>query len=533
MSEASWPWSLLDIARTDDRKTIREAYARKLKALDPDSATEAFMNLRDARDAALSGEFLDMSDEFPGDEVPVGDMSDELDDIPAAAPPLDIALADETAGRPQFTVEYDESDDNRFHRMVELLTGEGELSTTETAELEGHLDTMFADHRMADLGHFARVEIWLAELLAQRYPRAARLFPQVADKFQWNERAHELGIHPAIPWLVGAHEGQALFEEIGRNDHPYHREWIELAQGRPEGPLFFRAIDNGRMGNLITSVRRDFPWLEQAHWQPELVARWEKRVEGGGVRGPGVWTWIVLVFLALSAIGKFAGVDSSRIDHNPAALAALQATKADEHIAEFISTQFPSAQADGRSVETLRARSPKTYFILQSVADRFDTVDEARNRIISREIAEIYYLIIDKMPYEMQIADAKFRAATIRKMRDNPRGCAEFIRNPRTYLRQGNSADAISPEYRYHMFSVVHDQYGDREWALVPKDVKISGDIVGKLIKRAGLPEKRIAAVIQARDASEADICITMGSFYELLTEIPAKEASPILPVLL
>lgn len=522
----SWPWSLLDIARTDDRKTIREAYARKLKALDPDAAPEAFMDLREARDAALSGEFLDAA-------PPAGDLAGELDDMLAEAPRVEAEFVDDPAERPQFSVEYDESDDQRFHRMVELFTAEGELGDADAAELQRHLDALFADDRMADLGHFARVEIWLAELLAQRYPRAARLFPQVAERFEWNERAHELGIHPAIPWLVGAHEGQALVDDIRRRDHPYHREWTELVEGRVKGPLFFRAIDHGRMGNLIATVRRDFPWLEQDHWQADLVARWEKRIEGRDVKGPGVWTWIALVFFALTVIGRMAGGDPSKVDHNPAALAALQAADADKRIDEFVDDQFPKARADGRSGETLREKSPRMYEILAKASAGFGTMDELRRRVMMGEIAEIYFYIVDKLPYETMVADAKFRAQMVRAMKNDPVECAEFIRNPRAYLRQGNSERFITADYRYQMFAVVHDEYGDREWALAPEKAAIPGDLIGKLVKRSGLPESRIAAVLQARDASDADTCKAMGGLYELLTEIPAKEAGPILPVLL
>ena len=39
--------------------------------------------------------------------------------------------------------------------------------------------------------------------------------------------------------------------------------------------------------------------------------------------------------------------------------------------------------------------------------------------------------------------------------------------------------------------------------------------------------------LLEDASASEADICRTIGSFYELLTEIPAKEAGKILPAFL
>lgn len=530
MSAAYWPWTILQIPPTDDRKAIREAYSRLLKALDHEAETEAYMALRDARDAALSGQFLhpedsgDEEDNFGlGTPLPDGDGQTQTEARPVQIEPGD---------KPAFTVEYSEEDDRRFQRVVELFLGENPLTKDEAEELESHVDALFADERMADLGHYARVEAWLAQLLADRYPRGAGLFPKVAEYFQWAARAHELGIHPAIPWLFNAHDGHTLVRELSTPGHSYHREWVELVKGKPEGMLWTRGVDKPRMANLIATVRRDYPWLEQEHWQPALVARWEKKVEGGGVKGPGPVTWIILAFFALSLLARILGDNSSSIDHNPAALTALAAANSDKHIAEFIGT-FPEAGADGRSVETLRAKSPKTYAALQRSADMPEALADERRRAMMRDVMEIYYLIVDKLPYDILVADARFRAETIMTLKENPENCAAFIRQPQIYLRQRWNIDEVSPDYLYWMFSVVHDHYGDREWGLVSKTASIPGDIIEKLIKRSGVPEGRLRAALRSPDAPEADICRTMGSFYELLTEIPAREASKILPAVL
>jgi len=546
VSAAHWPWTVLDIAPTEDRKTIREAYARLLKALDHDAETETYMALRDARDAALSGEFLAppnlAADEVAPDDMGLGDIGLSDPGVADSESPAAFAAAEASdpdpvidsgpAVRPKLSVEYSTDDDNRFQRMVDLFLGEGELSPAEIDELNKHLDSLFTDDRMADLGHYARIETWLAQLLADRYPRADTLFPRVAGHFQWHERAHELGIHPAIPWLFGMHEGQALVREISTPGHAYHREWIELTKGKPKGMLWTRGVDRPRMANLIATVRRDYPWLEAQHWQSELVERWEKKVEGGGVKGPGLGTWIVLAIFVLTLLARIVGDAPSGIDHNPAANAALAAANAEKHIAQFIS-QFPDATADGRSVETLRAKSPRIYSTLLSSANMPESLSEERGRGMMRDVMETYYLIVDKLPYDVQVADARFRAATIKTLKDNPQDCAAFIRYPQIYLRQRANVDALSPDYRYTMFSVVHDYYGDGEWGLIPKTASISGDLIGKLVKRSGVPEARLRATLRSRDGPETDVCRTMGSFFELLTEIPAKQASKILPAVL
>ena len=151
MSTTHWPWTILQIAPTEDRKAIREAYSRLLKALDHEAETEAYMDLRRARDAALSGEFLhphapdiDEDDFGLGDPLPEGSEPASVDTAPALTEPEE---------KPVFTVAYDDDDDRRFRRMADLLLDDGELTPEEAGELDGHLDALFADERMADLAH--------------------------------------------------------------------------------------------------------------------------------------------------------------------------------------------------------------------------------------------------------------------------------------------------------------------------------------------------------------------------------------------
>lgn len=540
MSEAPWPWSLLDIERTDDRKTIREAYARKLKALDPDAAPEAFMSLRSARDAALSGEFLDetspigdLPEEFPDEAPAIGDLSAELDDLLADAPPADATRLDEPAGRPQFTVEYDESDDHRFHRMVELFTGEGDLAETEAAELEAHIDTMFADERMADLGHFARVEIWLAELLAQNYARAARLFPQVAARFEWNERAHELGIHPAIPWLVGAHEGQALVDAIRRADHPYHREWIELVRGRPKGVLFFRAIDHGRMGHLITAVRRDFPWLEQDHWQPELVARWEKKVEGGGVRGPGVWTWIGLAIFALSVIGSIADNGQSvRIIDEPAAGAYSQ-TDPDVAFATYVQARLPQAFADDRDPSLIQAGNPKLYEQMKEVWALHKDRPAAFEAEMAEMIIDQYFAILGRLPTEQKLEEIAQRQILLGRIGGDASVCAKFLRKPGDFLNSPVNSNVVPQSYRYHMYAMVYDWLPQLPAAKPSLPWTPSDELLNKLASETGLSPVVLHRALTDKRAPDGDVCAATQALYNLIPIVPESEAGAILSAIL
>jgi hypothetical protein len=49
-----WPWTELDIEPVNDERAVKRAYAKKLKALDPEADPAGFIELRSAYDYALS-----------------------------------------------------------------------------------------------------------------------------------------------------------------------------------------------------------------------------------------------------------------------------------------------------------------------------------------------------------------------------------------------------------------------------------------------------------------------------------------------
>ena len=54
MSETAYPWNVLGIKETDDKKTIKKAYAKLIKQYKPDEHTEKFQEIQEAYRFALS-----------------------------------------------------------------------------------------------------------------------------------------------------------------------------------------------------------------------------------------------------------------------------------------------------------------------------------------------------------------------------------------------------------------------------------------------------------------------------------------------
>jgi len=539
VSAFHWPWPVLGIAPTDDRKTIREAYARLLKALDPDAATEAFMELRDARDAALSGQFLHpprAEGEEYEDDFGLGTPLPEGTATPETPPPADHPPEPEE--RPVFTVAYSDDDDRRFQRVVDLLLGEAPLTAADNDEINRHLDTLFADDRMADLGHYARIETWLAQLLAERFPRGAAFFPRIAEHFEWGTRAHELGIHPAIPWLFNSHEGHGLVSELETPGHAYHREWIELARGKPKGPLWTRAIDKPRMANLIGTIRRDYPWLEQEHWQPELVERWEKKTQDGATKGPGPWTWLMLGIFLFTLLARIAGSDFP--DSAPT-VALDQSTEEvldkyryiespDLAISAFIESRFPDSDVD---VPSLRAGNPEFFQEMVQVWDIYKMEPESFDSELIEMITEEYFLHLGGLPYPLLVDELKQREAVLLGLQDDPKRCVDFLRNPQSFAARNVETGDIPPRYVGHMLEVIQNKLPELGTGAPLSREPVTEAGLSALSAKSGLAASALAAGLTKPDASDAVRCATRLALYRRLPDLPETEARKLMTLAL
>ncbi|HMQ18467.1 MAG TPA: hypothetical protein PKC77_04885 [Sphingopyxis sp.] len=510
---------MLRIAPTEDRKTIRDAYSRLLKALDPDAATEAFMELREARDGALSGHFLhpprDADDAADEDDFGLGDPLPEGTTPPPAEP--------EPAERPQFTVEYSDEDDKRFQRMVELFTGEGDLAASEIEELHAHLDALFADDRMADLGHYARVEAWLAQLLADRYPRGAALFPRVAEHFHWGARAHELGIHPAIPWLFNAHEGHSLAHELGTPGHAYHREWVELVRGKVKGPLWLRAVDKQRMANLIATIRRDYPWLEQEHWQPDLVARWEKKVEGGGVSGPSPWVWILLGVVLFATLGRMVGDDSDKAFSSTEEVVRHYSNieSAELAISAFLDRRFAGSDVN---VASLRERNPAFFEEMENVWDIYKAEPVSFENELIEMTTETYFLNLPQLSYSLLLDEVKYRQSVLDILKTDPRRCADFLRNAHDFIiRKDNSKD-IPQDYFNHMLRVIRDDIPAPGRIPVMSIDPASRAALSRISASTVLPASILEQALTNPNTSDVGLCTSILVIYRHLPDVSEAE---------
>ncbi|WP_324262105.1 hypothetical protein U4960_02860 [Altererythrobacter sp. H2] len=407
MARRHWPWDVLGIDPTADKAAIRSAYAVRLKAMDVDLDIRGFADLRSARDAALR-EAAYVGQEDRVDDL-LFDAGPDLREDPGPSgkdratdqPVVSFAPA---GWENTFTAESDEelSWDNEFgygtgafanpHSRIDagddqawgnggdaadvqlarlLYPGgahsEEAFSEEECTQAETCLDTLIADARGGDLGREQAIDGWLAELLAESWPRSAPLLEQAAEAFDWLAQSGEIGERLALQFLNPRLRGMRFVAKVGQSGHPLHKAWTELM--RPGKRSFFDRfrIKRDEVETLLGGIRTRYPEVE-SHLDAERVASWEKPA-------PSWIVWVIQrVFIFIVVIQALA-LCGRALDDND-----LPPEDVDRIVAE--------AFGPGRTMAELQAADPKladiVYATIEAADDPEEPVDGAGQRVAAR-----------------------------------------------------------------------------------------------------------------------------------------------------
>lgn len=336
-------WRILGIERTDDTKSIRRAYADRLRAIDPDQNVDEFAALRSARDQALrlaragtapmqgKGEtFFHPTDEGPA--VPGQTFSPPTREVPAlpdepVPPPSNDmpAAADEAAhagaGAEEAwhgeAGEVSPSAPEPFRpalRLDELLFPDGEQSEEgftleEYEEALQCIDAIIQDILGGDIERQQWGGDWLAERLAYAWPRSAQLLRGVPEALGWLEEKGQLSEHPAKAFLLDRLSGMYFQESVLEPGHAYNKAWLALSE--PGAREFFDRfkVRKAQVTGLLQLIRERFPELE-SNLNEERVAAWE----GNGTPS---WSWPLTLCFIIGVQVLLRVIDSSPSQVDP------------------------------------------------------------------------------------------------------------------------------------------------------------------------------------------------------------------------
>lgn len=257
------PWELLGLEPGADRSAIRRAYADRLRAMDPEADPLAFQRLRDARDAALSGE--DWA--FPG----------------AAQEPPPEAPAPEPAPRPEPEgpaeevppIEIDLAAINGLRDMVM-----DPASDALPEEIVDQAERVLSDPAMLNVQHAMAVEAFFADLIVHGTPRSDPLIDVAVPFFGWDRAKDEIGGAPVLEWICRRENDRDFEIELAT----LYPSWKKLLDGLRTGPPTrwqrLQSWHKGHRVEYLLAYIQDFHPTIMPTLNQEAVDWWAERIEG-------------------------------------------------------------------------------------------------------------------------------------------------------------------------------------------------------------------------------------------------------------
>lgn len=274
-------WSVLGIARTDDLREVRRAYAQALKAIDVDNDPASFIALREAFDQANR-------------RIAWGDTEDEdewgwleVEHLPAPEPVRPKQVEFPPAGSP-----------DGLERLAFLLYAEPAAGRD---QIEAAVQAVVNDPRMAQVDVALDVEARLAVLLAETIPRSDPGLVAAINAFTW-QREDKLWQRPyAVSQIMQRYRDCFFRAEIAKAGHPSNRAYRRLIAPPPERKSVLHAWGHRQMRSLLARIRSDHPTVE-LELNADSVAWWEARSAG---LSETTRDWVIGTLL--KGVGAFVG----------------------------------------------------------------------------------------------------------------------------------------------------------------------------------------------------------------------------------
>ncbi|AHE54569.1 hypothetical protein NX02_14420 [Sphingomonas sanxanigenens DSM 19645 = NX02] len=578
-------WAVLGIAPTTDSIEIRRAYARRLKESDVGEDADAFAELRMARADALAwaaDRDATAGDDDPGDPAAVSDDGSRVAELSAtygltgpvladvdvdhgvvtrapvpdeelgiaatppfarvdrgsgealrldrsqwAVPELDITPGD---GRvvPQTMVTDDD-----YQAMAALLFPEkgedaGPMSAEEIALWMTHLDRVFADPRMGELGYYGDVERWLSEVLAGSVPRSDPLLATVAERFGWMANADEVGETPAIAHITARVGALSFVEAVQSRGHRYRRAWRELTA--PADAASRRGwVRRKNVLELLEMIRRHHPQLEQSFdWY--RVQLWEAQGNAGGREGGGAASGLVIAGLILAF--NLLRIFSSTGNDDPAPVSVAPPIEARSNQLDAPANDIPAAiewASNGAyRPADLATRNPDLLEDLQRIWQDDKAAGERRDMFdihIADHLTQRFPRIVEKASHAALADLLRIRIEAVRRAGQSPQDCADEI------LGRKLLPPEFDRRYRAAKYRILIETRGKMRDVEGDGTFWIDHDTMVASAKRAGMSTTDLSAGLDGKGGPKG-ICEARIALIETVLALPEKKAMKMLPYL-
>lgn len=579
----------LGLAKGADVAAIRKAYAALFKAMDLDADPEGYARLRQARDVALRAAKLAAAPPPPLVEEPeapaaepsaapwlyaapavtlaeAGEMPlliagqiEHPEVVPPApqaihAPATPDAALRALAGPPVLaTAEPVRADVSYLARpdvdLARLLhDDEADLAPLDDAGetfAQRCLAALLAEAATANLTRHAQIEDWVADLLAETWPRSAPLLRPAAEAFGWENERGQITERPSIAWLNARLRGLRFQDKVAEPDHPLHKAWAELTRPGSANMIDKLRVKRADINQLLEGVRKHFPELEH-HFPRERVVSWGDGAAKSG-SGFGVFRlfgtgftfnagYAISIFVGLQilmAVLRMAAPDPTG-GRDPLFGPPTITATADPAYAPLRDKAVEEVFGKGKTIGWLREKQA-------SLATNFESHIESARSAGGRDEAGI---ISDPLEYVRRRVYYDGRAADVQTLREmtkvrlalyevarkeDPDVCSHFLET--ADLTNIPVPEEVRAQERALAARMVDQGVLADSGETVPKQATIPGALIGQVIKVTDLPEARVRVVLKG-EGQPAERCAVIGSLLRAALKWPGKEAVDILRVM-
>lgn len=571
-----------------DVAAIRKAYAALYKAMDPDADPEGYARLRQARDIALRAAKLAAAPPPPDepeapaepDALPVApwlygaptvaiDQAAEIplvnagqvprpEPAPVAPRPIDAPAASAAAlralaGPPllesaqplRADVGYLAKPDLDLARLLhDPDTDLAPLTDDQEAFAHRCLHALLAEAVAADLTRHARIEEWLADLLAETWPRSAPLLRPAAEAFGWENERGQITERPSIAWLNARLRGLRFQDKVTEPDHPLHKAWTELTRPGSATIVDKLRVQRSAINQLLEGVRKHFPELEH-HFPRERVVSWGDGATGGG-QGFGVFrlfgtgftfnagyaisvvVGLQIVMAVLRGISPDPVSDQRYLRPPPAYTAAT-----DPQYAQIRDAAVQEVFGKGRTIDWLRQQQPGLAIDFEAA------LVSARSRGFDRQGAIAY--ATELVRRRVLINGFRADTETLRELTRLRLGQLEIAQEKgpeacNRFLRAGEISGLTMPEPLREQERALAARIAGISHFEVPErtgkqQATVPGALVEEVIRTTGLSPKRVSAALRD-EATPAERCAVVGALLRAALNWKGKEQAAILRIL-
>jgi TonB family protein len=308
----SSPWKILGIKAGSDRDTIRRAYAKKLKGVNPEDDPEGFMRLRQAHDDALAQ--LKWRQNWPEPEE-IGEETEPAGSSWVGPPPdgphgggasrsaSGEAMPAElpTAPQPE-PLEPDPAQQAAQAELEDLAARQQAFTAAIAAGPDGQLqalDHLLAAPALETITQRERIERWIAATIRRRLPASDPLVVPAITHFGWGEIGAEATSADVTALLQRREEGEFI-ARIARPHTDLHVGYMALQALK--GPNWWRrlsALFSAAPAQTRTILgMADGPLPGIADWLDSAAMDWWREWHSQ----PRLRLWMFLVLFPMAAV---------------------------------------------------------------------------------------------------------------------------------------------------------------------------------------------------------------------------------------